>query len=63
MSCSEIIEIATSKQEKSKMDCPIKISPKCHPKAPLEVFVDGKKKVITIVCSRCERTVTTVRVR
>ena len=45
------------------MDCPIKIHPKCHPRVHLDVFVDGDKKLVTLVCSKCDRTISTIRIK
>jgi uncharacterized Zn-finger protein len=61
--CKEIIEGALSRQRSSKMDCPIKIHPKCHPRVHLDVFVDGDKKLVTLVCSKCDRTISTIRIK
>ena len=63
MSCKEIVDSAEKQQASTKMDCPVRIFPKCHPKSRMDVFVDGKRKLITLVCGRCDRTVTTVKVR
>lgn len=43
--------------------CPIKIFPSCHPKASLEVFVDRKRKEITLVCSKCDKTISVIKVK
>lgn len=62
MSCKELIEIASKLQK--ILDCPKKLSPKCHPRAHVEVFVDGKKGIITLVCSKCDKTISTpIRVK
>lgn len=45
------------------IDCPIRVTPKCHPRAHCEVFVDLKKYAIILTCSRCDRPISTVRVK
>ena len=63
MSCREIMDGAVKQQAESKLDCPIKLFPRCHHKAPIDIFVDGKKRTITLVCSKCDRTISQVHVR
>lgn len=41
----------------SKLRCPIKLWPKCHPKAHLDVYVDAAKREILLCCSQCDRPV------
>jgi len=61
--CKEILEGALISQRSSKMDCPVKIRPKCHPRVHLDVFVDGSKKLVTLVCSKCDRTISVIRIK
>lgn len=63
MSCKELFQGVLKAQQASKMDCPLKIFPKCHRKANFDVFVDAKKKLIVLVCGKCDRTVSTIKIR
>lgn len=62
MSCRELLESAAGHQHKTRLDCPIRIFPVCHPKAYVEVFVDGKQQIITLVCSACDTTMSVIRI-
>lgn len=46
-----------------KMDCPIRLTAKCHPRAHVEVFVDARNRTIILCCSKCDRPIATVKVR
>lgn len=45
------------------MDCPVRVRPRCHNRAHIDVFVDGKRKIVTLVCSKCDRTISTIRLK
>ena len=63
MVCQELLLEASAHQKKNKIKCPIRIFPKCHPKAYVDCFVDGKLKIITLVCSACDQTIATIQVK
>lgn len=42
---------------------PLRITPRCHPNSPVEVYLDSKKKKVVICCAKCERTITRVSPR
>lgn len=63
MSCKELLENACKKQKKGNVDCPIHIFPLCHPRAQVEVFVDGKRREITLVCGKCDRTISKIQIK
>lgn len=48
---------------KSKIDCPVRVYPKCHPKAHLDVFVDAKFHAIVLCCSTCDRPISIIHPR
>lgn len=56
-----IINGALEKQKSSGMECPIMVSPRCHPGANWLVHVDGRKRLVYLSCARCDRLITTVR--
>jgi hypothetical protein len=59
--CHNIFSLAAKKRE--SLDAPTKIYPKCHPRAHIDVFVDSVKMTIVLTCSKCDRMITTVKVR
>jgi hypothetical protein len=40
----------------SKGQNPVRWFPSCHPKSGCNVFIDGKKRAVTISCAKCDRT-------
>lgn len=58
MVCHELMHGASMKQE--YLDCPIRVFPKCHKKAHVEVFVDGKRRKIMLCCSACDRPISLI---
>lgn len=54
--CHNIFDLAAG-----KMDCPIRITPKCHPKSPIDVYVSVKTRTIMLCCSRCDRPISFIR--
>lgn len=60
MSCKELFAIATKGQV--SIDAPMKVRPRCHNRANVEVFVDGKKRKVMLVCSKCDQTIAVIRV-
>lgn len=48
---------------KGKLDCPIKVFPKCHKRAHVEVHVDAKRRRIILSCSHCEQPISTIEVK
>lgn len=63
MTCYRLFQDTQKHQTKTRMKCPIRIFPYCHPHAHLDVFVDGKKRTVTLVCSQCDKTMATVKVK
>lgn len=63
MACKEIMDSACYNQKQAKVDCPIMIHPKCHPKSSFMVHVDGKKGLIYLSCGRCDRLVSVAKVK
>lgn len=61
--CNEIIQAAIEQQIKADIECPIRIKPKCHRKASINVFVDVSRKMITLSCSKCDQTITRIKIR
>jgi hypothetical protein len=49
-------------QSKTGLKCPIRIFPLCHPKACVDVFVDGIQNTITLVCSQCDRSLAVIKI-
>lgn len=60
--CKPILLKTILKQQADKVTCPIKINPTCHPKATLDVHVDGLGGYIYLSCSQCDRLVTKIKV-
>lgn len=52
-----------SSARKKDIECPIRIFPKCHKRAHVEVYVDAQKMLIILTCSRCDRPIAKVKVR
>lgn len=48
------------REASGKMDCPIRMFPKCHPRAHIEVFIDVRHRSFILCCGQCDRPVTTV---
>lgn len=63
MACKEIIDNATRQQRKTRMKCPVRLYPKCHHKAPIDLFCDGRKRIIYLVCSKCDATLSQIIVK
>lgn len=61
MTCRSLFEGAT--KHRKELDAPIRIFPRCHPKAYLEVFVDSKKGTVILCCSACDRLVETIKAK
>lgn len=61
--CKEFFSTVKSYSEKIKMDSPIRITPKCHPRCHCNVFAYGRKKSVTICCSKCDRPIVTIKVK
>lgn len=59
MSCRELFSEALSH---SRL-CPVRLFPRCHPKAFCEVFVDGRTNEIVLTCGQCDRPIARVHVR
>lgn len=55
MTLEQLLKTIAEAQSKSKMNCPLRIYPSCHPLSSIDVFVDGKKKMITLSCAKCDR--------
>lgn len=51
--CRSTLNEAASK----KMDCPIRLHPRCHPKANFDVYVDAPKSQFVLCCSSCDQPV------
>lgn len=60
--CRELFNQVFRYNRRNKISCPIRIFPHCHPKSYLEVFVDSKRKRITLVCGTCDRTISTINI-
>lgn len=55
--------MSTIKQQKAQdVTCPIRVFPTCHPKAHLDVHVDGLGGVIYLSCNQCDRLVAKIKV-
>ena len=63
MACKEIMDSAYYNQKYLNVDCPIMISPKCHPQSSFVVHVDGKQGLIYLSCSRCDRLLSVAKVK
>ena len=37
------------------LKAPMRLFPRCHPKEKLDVYIDGKKKIVVLCCSKCDR--------
>ncbi len=57
--CRNLIELA----QKNELDCPIRITPSCHPRAHCEVYAKAKTWEIIICCSKCDRQLAKINVR
>lgn len=57
--CKELFAYARTISD----DCPVKIMPSCHPKCHMDVFVDGRKNVVTLCCSKCDKPVAIIRIK
>lgn len=47
--CRELFVLAAG-----KLNCPIRLLPKCHPKAEIEAYIDSAKGTVTLCCKDCE---------
>jgi len=56
--CNELFSDASR-----KMDCPIRMYPKCHIRAHFDVYVDAKKREIILCCSKCDRPLPPIKVK
>lgn len=61
MTCSDMFENVGVKQARCGMKCPLRVFPKCHPKAYIDVFVDSRRRIITLVCGACDQTLEVIR--
>lgn len=59
--CRDIFIMA--ERMRKSLDAPIKLYTRCHPRAHIEIFVDCKKRTIILCCSKCDRLITTVKVK
>lgn len=58
--CKKLL-ISTIKKQKD-IHAPIRIFPTCHPKASLDVHVDGLGGIIYLSCSKCDRLIEKIKV-
>lgn len=58
--CKKLFEGATNG---GKLECPIHIYPKCHPRSYVEAFVDLKKREVILCCHHCEGILDRIKVR
>lgn len=64
MSCKELIDPVSLHQKKTKLDCPLSVVPKCHPKQELfRVHVDGKRRIIFLSCPKCDKPISIIRLK
>ena len=57
--CKNLLLAALSKQ--IKINAPILAHPKCHKNAHFDVHVDGKKRIIYLSCSACDRLISVIK--
>lgn len=58
MMCRELFSSAAK-----KLDCPIRMFPRCHPRSHLDVYVDARKRIVTLCCSKCDQIVATIKAK
>lgn len=46
-----------------RMNCPIRLTPQCHPRAPLDVYINARRKQAIVCCSKCDRPIVTINAR
>lgn len=51
------------KQKGSSLHCPCRLFPTCHPRAAIDVHVDGIGGIIYLSCSKCDRLIETIKVK
>lgn len=56
--CHDLFNGAASKN----MGCPTQLTPSCHKKAAIDVYIDEKTYTITLCCSKCDRPVSVIKV-
>jgi len=59
MACRDLFNSAYVRR--ASLDAPVRIHPRCHPKAGVDVFVDTQNHSVILVCSRCDRTIACVK--
>lgn len=58
MTCKSLFNGAS--KNRKHLDAPVRIYPKCHPGAALDVYVDSVKGTIILCCAKCDRLVETI---
>lgn len=61
--CKELIGAVGKHQRKTKMKCPVRIFPVCHPKSFVDVFVDSRQSRITLTCGACDQVLSTIHIK
>lgn len=61
--CHNVFDSAMKIAIARRLDCPVRMFPRCHPKAHCEVFVNPRKREIVLTCSKCDRPITTIKAR
>ena len=63
MACKELFLNAAKQERRTKIRAPIRLFPRCHPNAFVDVFADHRSRTITLVCGACDRTMEVIHVR
>lgn len=56
--CRELFVLAAG-----KLNCPIRLLPKCHPKSEIEAYIDARTGEITLCCKHCDAPLTVIHTK
>lgn len=62
MTCDKLF-LASELHRRDILDAPVRIYPKCHPKAHINVFCDSERAVFVLCCSKCDRVIDEVKTK
>lgn len=56
--CKKLFQAA-----ESMSDCPIRLTPQCHPHASVDVYIHARKRLFYLCCSKCDRVLSPIKTR
>ena len=61
--CHELLSSVSRHQTKHKLPCPVLAYPNCHKDGHFLVHVDGKKRIIFLSCSVCDKPISIINLK